>query len=158
MGNGHRDPRYDNRLRMTLGHEYGHVWFDAPLWRKSGADRPDEPQWTCHRDRIVDAPQDDWMEFQAAYIGGALLMPKNSICLWGREITIPEAKEPLLSAGSDLGNALIERIVLRLPGLDPSCTSPAPAFATAQRGVNCGLARCPISNRSYAQRRSRAEL
>lgn len=25
------DPRYENRLRMTLGHEYGHVWFHAPL-------------------------------------------------------------------------------------------------------------------------------
>jgi hypothetical protein len=27
--------RYENRLRMTLGHEYGHVRFHAPLWRKS---------------------------------------------------------------------------------------------------------------------------
>ena len=29
------DPRYENRLRFTLGHEYGHVWFHAPLWRKN---------------------------------------------------------------------------------------------------------------------------
>jgi hypothetical protein len=30
------DPRYENRLRTTLGHEYGHVWFHAPLWRQFG--------------------------------------------------------------------------------------------------------------------------
>lgn len=107
------DPRYENRLRMTLGHEYGHVWFHAPLWRnsKSGDEQPDDPQWTCHRDRIVAAREIDWMEFQAAYIGGALLMPKNPLCLWAHEITASEAKEPPLDAGRDLGSPLIERVI-----------------------------------------------
>ena len=27
--------RFENRFRFTLCHEYGHVWFHAPLWRKS---------------------------------------------------------------------------------------------------------------------------
>lgn len=36
-------PRYENRLRMTLGHEYGHVRFHAPLWRKSGRDSDRRP-------------------------------------------------------------------------------------------------------------------
>jgi hypothetical protein len=51
------DPRNENRLRTTLGHEYGHVWFHAPLWRQSGkhADRrPATPSWVCHRDTIRD--------------------------------------------------------------------------------------------------------
>ena len=42
--------------------------------RRSGETRigpPAEPRWTCHRDRIVDAPQNDWMEFQAATSGDA---------------------------------------------------------------------------------------
>jgi Zn-dependent peptidase ImmA (M78 family) len=110
------DPRYENRLRMTLGHEYGHVWFHAPLWRISGFDTDDgpaKPRWTCHRDRIVDAPQSDWMEFQAAYIGGALLMPSYSVKLWAGEIAMREAKQPPVPEGSDLGRAMIERLIRR---------------------------------------------
>jgi Zn-dependent peptidase ImmA (M78 family) len=107
------DPRYENRLRMTLCHEYGHVWFHAPLWRKSGSDHPAEPRWTCHRDRIVDAPQSDWMEFQAAYIGGALLMPSYSVKVWAGEIAMREAKQPPVPEGSDLGRAMIVRLIRR---------------------------------------------
>ena len=107
------DPRYENRLRTTLGHEYGHVWFHAPLWRNSAADHPAEPRWTCHRDRIVHAPQSDWMEFQAAYIGGALLMPASDVKSWTGEIAMREAKEPPVSADSDLGRAMIERLIRR---------------------------------------------
>ena len=107
------DPRYENRLRMTLCHEYGHVWFHAPLWRKSGSDHPAEPKWKCHRDRIVDAPQSDWMEFQAAYIGGALLMPSYSVKLWAGEIAMREAKQVPVPADSDLGRAMIERLTRR---------------------------------------------
>ncbi len=47
------DPRYENRLRTTLGHEYGHVWFHAPLWRQFGKHpdrRPATLSWVCHRD------------------------------------------------------------------------------------------------------------
>jgi len=107
------DPRYENRLRMTLGHEYGHVWFHAPLWRKPRLDHPTDPRWTCHRDRIVDAPQTDWMEFQAAYIGGALLMPRDSLRLWTREIVMRESKQPPVPSESDLGRAVIERAMRR---------------------------------------------
>lgn len=76
------DARYENRLRTTLGHEYGHVWFHAPLWRHSGkrSDRsPVTPSWVCHRDTIVAAPENDWMEWQAGYICGALLMPRTNV-------------------------------------------------------------------------------
>ena len=51
------DPRYENRLRCTLGHEYGHVWFHAPLWRKPAPEtdsHPAEPCMDCHRETIVD--------------------------------------------------------------------------------------------------------
>ena len=118
------DSRYENRLRMTLGHEYGHVWFHAPLWRKSGSGHPSEPRWTCHRDRIVDAPQTDWMEFQAAYIGGALLMPCYSVRLWAGEIAMREAKQPPVPFDSDLGHAMIERFIRRCRGLRASRSGP----------------------------------
>ena len=101
---------------MTLGHEYDHVWFHAPLWRKSGEDtdhNPAEPSWTCHRDGIVDAPQNDWMEFQAAYIGGALLMPGSDVKFWASEIAMREAKQPPLPVDSDLARVAIERTMRR---------------------------------------------
>ena len=107
------DPRYENRLRMTLGHEYGHVWFHAPLWRKSEPNHPAEPRWTCHRERIVDAPQNDWMEFQAAYVGGALLMPASDVKFWADEIAMREAKQPPVPEDSDFGRAMIERLIRR---------------------------------------------
>jgi hypothetical protein len=72
---------------------------------------PAEPRWTCHRDRIADAPQSDRMEFQAAYVGAALLAPSYSVKLWAAEITIREAKQPPVPAGSDLGRAMIERLI-----------------------------------------------
>jgi Zn-dependent peptidase ImmA (M78 family) len=107
------DPRYENRLRMTLGHEFGHVRFHAPLWRDGGVERdrrPAEPCWTCNRDTIVAAPENDWMEWQAAYIGGALLMPREPVRLLVRGIGVPQAPETAVGADSDLGQAAILRV------------------------------------------------
>jgi Zn-dependent peptidase ImmA (M78 family) len=108
--------RYENRLRMTLGHEYGHVRFHAPLWRKSGSDldrRPAARSWRCERNTIVTAPENDWMEWQAAYIGGALLMPRSYLFQWAGEIAMREGKTPPLHVDSDLGQAMIARTVRR---------------------------------------------
>jgi len=75
----------ENRLRTTLTHEYGHVRFHAYLWamQSSGAAtrrnlvRP-EPAY-CKRDNMLDASRTDWMEWQAGYACGALLMPKSRV-------------------------------------------------------------------------------
>ncbi len=72
-------PQRENRLRSTLAHELGHVVFHNFLWtldkgqvaRKSKRQR--RPK--CQRAKILAAPQTDWMEWQAGYAGGALLMP-----------------------------------------------------------------------------------
>jgi Zn-dependent peptidase ImmA (M78 family) len=83
------DPRYENRLRTTLGHEYGHVWFHAPLWRESGRDsdrRPAARSWRCERNTIVTASENDWMEWQAAYISGALLMPRTNVIVLTNQV------------------------------------------------------------------------
>jgi hypothetical protein len=53
------------------------------------------------------------MEFQAAYIGGALLMPSYSVKLWAGEIAMRGARQPPVSADSDLGRAMIERLIRR---------------------------------------------
>lgn len=72
-----------NRLRTTLAHEYGHVIFHNFLWTfdrhgpQLRANLRRSPR--CRRARIVGAPQRDWIEWQAGYAGGALLMPATLI-------------------------------------------------------------------------------
>ena len=78
------DENRQNRLRTTLAHEYGHVRFHAYLWdlEPPGPDllksNPNASMQICYRDNILDAAQTDWMEWQAGYVCGALLMPPSS--------------------------------------------------------------------------------
>ena len=107
--------RYENRFRFTLSHEYGHVWFHAPLWRKSQEDptRPAVPCWTCHRDTIGTAQEKDWMEWQADHLGGALLMPRSYVLAWAGELAMHEGRNPPLHVDSNLGRAVIGRLKRR---------------------------------------------
>jgi hypothetical protein len=77
-------PGLENRLRATLAHAYGHVRFHDFLFQTEDAsclslfeDFPDAlPQTNrCHRDSILPLNDRDWMEWQAGFICGALLMP-----------------------------------------------------------------------------------
>jgi Zn-dependent peptidase ImmA (M78 family) len=115
--------RYENRLRMTLGHEYGHVRFHAPLWRKSGRDsdrRAAARSWRCERDTIVTAPDNDWMEWQAAYIGGALLMPRSYVLVMAGEVAIPDGSKFPPDIDSEPGGALIAGITRRCQVSQPA--------------------------------------
>ncbi len=82
-----------NRLRTTLTHELGHVRFHTFLYElkaagldlfgstnsiSSGAVSLPRPQ-KCHRETILNAKQVDWMEWQAGYACGALLMPNSHL-------------------------------------------------------------------------------
>ena len=109
-------PRFENRLRMTLGHEFGHVKFHAPLWRKSGPDsdrRPGARSWRCERETIVTAPENDWMEWQAAYISGALLMPRSYVLVMAGEIAMRDGSKFPLDIDSEPGRSVIARIMRR---------------------------------------------
>ena len=75
------DEHRENRLRTTLTHEYGHVKFHAYLWK---IEQPGilfrqankkSNRIICKREKILNAPMSDWMEWQAGYTCGALLMP-----------------------------------------------------------------------------------
>ena len=77
----HEDSSRENRYRTTLAHEFGHVHFHSylfsmdlqqPLWTGAGHS---VNQVVCKRDNILDAPQKDWMEWQAGYVCSSLLMP-----------------------------------------------------------------------------------
>jgi hypothetical protein len=75
------DARYENRLRTTMTHEFGHVRFHAYLWEMNPPtpdllrSKPEANKQICKRETIVGAKETDWMEWQAGYICGALLVP-----------------------------------------------------------------------------------
>jgi len=75
--------RYEHRQRTTLSHEYCHVWFHKALWDHHLLSRPLFPDVAhgaspkCKREGILGAPMSDWMEWQAGYVCGALLMPRG---------------------------------------------------------------------------------
>ncbi len=75
------NPSYENRLRTTLTHEYGHVRFHDYVWKLDLkpadmlAEVPSKVSPKCNRGAILNAAATDWMEWQAGYISGALLMP-----------------------------------------------------------------------------------
>lgn len=79
------DERRENRFRTTLTHEFGHVKFHGPLWAQRFAtgdlleNGPNANKAISKRDNMLDAPQSDWMEWQAGYISGALLMPATPV-------------------------------------------------------------------------------
>lgn len=80
------NPRRENRLRTTLTHEFSHVHFHNYLWDSaarqsslfSTAHHNDKPM-TCKRETILAANKTDWMEWQAGYACGALLMPATAV-------------------------------------------------------------------------------
>jgi Zn-dependent peptidase ImmA (M78 family) len=77
----------ENRLRTTLAHEFGHVYFHRPMWEEKFLNNAatlfqrgqDENKAICKRDTIIGAGHYDWMEWQAGYISGALLMPASHV-------------------------------------------------------------------------------
>jgi Zn-dependent peptidase ImmA (M78 family) len=77
------DRRRKNRLRSTLAHEFGHVHLHRHLWdeklRPGQLFARDDPtnKAICKRDTIIDAPSYDWMEWQAGYVSGAILLPSS---------------------------------------------------------------------------------
>jgi hypothetical protein len=75
------EPAREHRLRTTLAHELGHVWLHAFLW---GVPAGRARSWLlpgtiayrgCGQGTILHARPTDWMEWQAGYAGGAVLMP-----------------------------------------------------------------------------------
>jgi hypothetical protein len=73
----------ENRLRTTLSHEYGHVHLHGYLFafdaRGPGLfDAKAKPDAiVCKRDTMLSAPRTDWLEWQAGYACGAILMPAS---------------------------------------------------------------------------------
>lgn len=104
----------ENRLRTTLTHEYGHVKFHDFLYKRLFQAQSLKsfsikgPR--CKRSSILNAAQTDWLEWQAGYASGALLMPISRL----KEIVHVSLREwgfyNNVSTTSDESRKLIERI------------------------------------------------
>lgn len=108
-------PSRENRFRSTLAHEYGHVVFHNFLWMIDADGGPPRarrrrPSPRCQRARITAAPQSDWMEWQAGYAGGALLMPVTHLEGLVAESLREWGLGKRLEAGTDHHEKLVGRI------------------------------------------------
>ena len=95
--------RGENRLRTTLTHEFAHVKLHARLWpfnqTKLFPDAEESQGPRCKRPADIRSPGTDWMEWQAGYVSGAILMPitrlqqlvRMSFFAWGTFGSVPTA-------------------------------------------------------------------
>jgi hypothetical protein len=110
-------PYLENRLRTTLTHEWGHVHFHQFMFEVEARPRSlfgdDEQSVTnkCKRDNIVGASETDWMEWQAGYVCGAILMPAgpliDAVQVFRRDNGLALSN---LTLNSDAGQRLIDAV------------------------------------------------
>jgi Zn-dependent peptidase ImmA (M78 family) len=75
-----------NRLRTTLAHELGHAFYHRAVFDHLFAAPPRmfeaaraKPRTVCKRDSMLGASEFDWLEWQAGYFSGAILMPAQQV-------------------------------------------------------------------------------
>jgi hypothetical protein len=113
-------PGLEHRLRSTLAHAFGHVRFHDFLFQTEDAsclslfeDFSDAlPQTNrCHRDSILPLNDRDWMEWQAGFACGALLMPIGPLIMQVRHFRhTRDLDHAALSDHSFDGVALIREV------------------------------------------------
>ena len=108
------EQKSQNRLRTTLTHEYGHVRFHAPLFAANtnptlGTTEQSPPK--CKRQNIMCAPEYDWMEWQAGYICGSVLMPVSAVRALVRQSCTAANLDVPVSASSQTGMAIIRELM-----------------------------------------------
>lgn len=109
-------PKLENRLRTTLTHEFGHVKFHGPLWladtmtQDMFGKRPEPTSIKCKRDNIYGASDYDWMEWQAGYVCGAILMPHTRVKAMAKEYFESIGEYGPLGMGSTAAAGLVGRV------------------------------------------------
>ena len=95
--------RREHRLRTTLTHEFAHVKLHAKLWPfdqpRLFPDAEEAPGPRCKRPGDIRGFGTDWMEWQAGYVSGAILMPitrlhrlvRMTFDAWGAFGSVPTA-------------------------------------------------------------------
>jgi hypothetical protein len=97
-------PGREARLRTTLSHEFGHVLFHdfAGRWGTMGQ-MPLFGETTvppCVHHAMLGTGKVDWMEWQAGYASGAILMPRTEVCETARPL-VEEAGGPIYVENND---------------------------------------------------------
>jgi hypothetical protein len=108
--------RFENRLRTTLTHEYGHVILHGYLFadaeRRFGLLPGQKANAIyCKRDGILGAKKTDWMEWQAGYVSGAALMPRGYVRNVVADIQKARNIYGPVAPASDNGAALINAVM-----------------------------------------------
>jgi hypothetical protein len=111
-------PARENRLRTTLAHEFFHVHFHNYLYQVEA--RPElfssvagGAPLRCNRETIRGQGSCDWMEWQAQYGMGALLMPITALRATVSEVLGERALGASVSETSAEGLILMDRIASR---------------------------------------------
>lgn len=113
------DPRRENRYRTTLTHELGHVHLHTFLWETRqtlplplfGTAEADPVR--CKRDSMLGAPPSDWMEWQAGYTSGAVLMPVSLVRELVRGLHGERGTSGIVARSTVAGEELIARMQSR---------------------------------------------
>ena len=126
-------PHQANRLRTTLTHELGHVHlhrylFDVaeqngelfdrqvvsvPMRGRKAAGPPKtsaRESHQCRRETILDAREVDWMEWQAGYACGAILMPRTPLRAFVRRFGQQRNSLVACTAGSPEAEQLVAAV------------------------------------------------
>ncbi|HEY6343693.1 MAG TPA: ImmA/IrrE family metallo-endopeptidase [Bryobacteraceae bacterium] len=113
-------PCMENRLRTTLTHEWGHVhlhqfMFEVECRQAALFESQVQPVSNkCKRENIVGASETNWMEWQAGYVCGAILMPTRPLI---ETVQAFRKQNGLLltkfAPDSDAGQRLIDSVAAR---------------------------------------------
>ncbi len=109
------DSGRDHRLRTTLTHELGHVKFHAFLWtfetsKPARGNGKATPSPRCHRETIISVHQVDWLEWQAGYASGALLIPISALRRTVKEARKEAGVSVEVAVGSPGGQHIIRKV------------------------------------------------
>lgn len=108
--------RNENRLRTTLTHEFGHVQLHAYLFALEPRQLVLGPNQKanaiyCKRDTMLPIGKTDWMEWQAGYACGAVLMPRSFIVHQVAEVQKKHGIYGPVPAETPNGQAMIDAVV-----------------------------------------------
>lgn len=118
------NPSRENRLRTTLTHEFGHVHFHshlfdrpeatldlfAPVLSPGARTEPTQSLQMCRRETMINAAATNWMEWQAGYVCGAILMPSSQVQDFLRREWAQAVSSGPIEATCGESNAVVEAI------------------------------------------------
>jgi hypothetical protein len=97
-----------HRGRTTLTHEYAHLHWHGPLFERY---RPAGERHKCARGKLLPGSGEaDWMEWQAGYISGALLMLRSRMQLLVEAFRREHRAATVINTSAVEGRLLIGRV------------------------------------------------